>query len=171
MVYLDVLLVGIVFVGMVVLLYGKNFCVVIWKDSIVVFIVVGYWVIVLDQIGFCKFSKFECYQYLFGQFVVNIYVLLVYFGFDVVKVDLVGYLMGGMFVVCYVLMYLQQLCYFVLVNLIGLEDWKVKGVLWCSVDVWYVNEFKISVDSIRVYQWEVYYNGQWKLQYEQWVCM
>lgn len=75
MVYLDIVLKK-VFIGVVVLLYGKNFCVVIWKELIKLLVVVGYWVIVLDQVGFCKFSKFECYQYMFVQLVVNIYVLL-----------------------------------------------------------------------------------------------
>lgn len=79
--------------------------------------------------------------------------------------------MGGMLVVCYVLMYLQDLCSLLLVNLIGLEDWKVLGVFWCSVDVWYVGEMNISYDSICCYQLDVYYDGKWKLVYEFWVWM
>lgn len=64
MVYLDVVFKQ--FNGqVVVLLYGKNFCVVIWEGMIVVFIGVGYCVIVFDQIGFCKLSKLCVYQYMF----------------------------------------------------------------------------------------------------------
>ena len=37
----------------------------------------------------------------------------------------------------------------VLVNPIGLEDWKAKGVPWQSIDAWYQQELKTTADSIR----------------------
>ena len=36
---------------------------------------------------------------------------------------------------------------------------------------WYAGELKTSFDSIKKYQLDVYYNGQWKPEYEQWVRM
>jgi len=171
MAYLDVPPAGTAFAGTVVLLHGKNFCAATWKDSIAALTAAGYRVIAPDQIGFCKSSKPERYQYSFGQLAANTHALLAHLGLDAAKVDLVGHSMGGMLAARYALMYPQQLRHLALVNPIGLEDWKAKGVPWRSVDAWYANELKTSVDSIRAYQREVYYNGQWKPQYEQWVRM
>ena len=39
----------------------------------------------------------------------------------------------------------------VLVNPIGLEDWRAEGVPWRSVDAWHARERKTSFDSIRDY--------------------
>ena len=50
----------------------------------------------------------------------------------------------------------------VLVNPIGLEDWKAKGVPWQSVDAWYQQELKTTADSIRDYQRSTYYAGTWE---------
>lgn len=94
--------------------------------------------------------------------------------FELVGVKLVmimGYLMGGMFVICYVLMYLKVIDQFVFVNLIGFEDWKVFGVLLLLVDYWYVCEQKIMVDGICCYEQGMYYVGKWLLLYECWVQM
>ncbi len=59
----------------------------------------------------------------------------------------------------------------VLVNPIGLEDWKAKGVPWQSVDAWYQQELKTTADSIRDYQRSTYYAGTWDAKYERWVQM
>lgn len=40
-----------------------------------------------------------------------------------------------------------------------------------DVDAWYAGELKTSFDSIRKYQLAVYYNGQWKPEYQRWVDM
>ena len=59
----------------------------------------------------------------------------------------------------------------VLVNPIGLEDWKAKGVPWQSIDGWYQQELKTTADSIRDYQRATYYAGTWDARYEPWVQM
>ncbi len=59
----------------------------------------------------------------------------------------------------------------VLVNPIGLEDWKAKGVPWQSVDAWYQQELKTTADGIRDYQRSTYYAGTWDAKYERWVQM
>jgi pimeloyl-ACP methyl ester carboxylesterase len=79
--------------------------------------------------------------------------------------------MGGMLAARYALMYPQQLRRLALVNPIGLEDWKTKGVPWRSVDAWYAGELKTTFDSIKKYQLDVYYSGDWTPAYEQWARM
>lgn len=58
-----------------------------------------------------------------------------------------------------------------LVNPIGLEDWKAKGVPWRSVDDWYQRELKTSAASIKKYELNTYYVGRWKPEYDRWVNM
>lgn len=157
--------------GTVVLLHGKNFCAGTWKEAITALSAAGYRVIAPDQIGFCKSSKPLRYQYSFGQLAANTQALLAYLKLDGTKVDLVGHSMGGMLATRFALQYPQQLRQLALVNPIGLEDWKAKGVPWRSVDAWYANELKTSFDSIKKYQLEVYYGGEWKPEYEHWALM
>jgi pimeloyl-ACP methyl ester carboxylesterase len=59
----------------------------------------------------------------------------------------------------------------VLVDPIGLEDWKAKGVPSISVDEWYARELKTTADTIRKYEQTTYYAGTWSPNYEVWVDM
>ncbi|WP_313346781.1 alpha/beta hydrolase [Stenotrophomonas sp.] len=171
MAYLDVPPAGRAMAGTVVLLHGKNFCAGTWRDTIKALSAAGYRVIAPDQIGFCKSSKPLRYQYSFGQLASNTQALLAHLKLDTTQVDLVGHSMGGMLAARYALMYPQRLRQLALVNPIGLEDWKAKGVPWRSVDAWYANELKTSFDSIKKYQLDVYYNGDWTPEYEHWARM
>ncbi|HBO77335.1 MAG TPA: alpha/beta hydrolase, partial [Cupriavidus sp.] len=58
-----------------------------------------------------------------------------------------------------------------LVNPIGLEDWKAKGVPSLSVDQWYARELNVTAERIRNYEKSTYYVNQWKPEYEPWVQM
>lgn len=58
-----------------------------------------------------------------------------------------------------------------MVNPIGLEDWKARGVPHITVDQWYQRELKTSADGIRQYEKNTYYAGEWKPEYERWVTM
>ena len=60
----------------VVLLHGKNFCAGTWEDTIGVLSRAGYRVVAPDQIGFCKSSKPDRYQYSFQQLAHNTHALL-----------------------------------------------------------------------------------------------
>jgi len=153
----------------VVLLHGKNFCAATWEDTIKALAGAGYRVIAPDQIGFCKSSKPQAYQYSFAQLAANTHALLQTLGID--KAVIGGHSMGGMLATRYALMYPRETERLVLVNPIGLEDWKSLGVPWQSVDAWYASELKTSLDSIRKYQQDTYYAGTWKPQFERWARM
>ncbi|MFC3550978.1 alpha/beta fold hydrolase [Lysobacter cavernae] len=153
----------------VVLLHGKNFCAATWETTIAALAEAGYRVIAPDQIGFCKSSKPAHYQYSLQQLAANTRGLLQSLGIE--RASLVGHSMGGMLAARYALMYPQQVERLALVNPIGLEDWKALGVPWASVDANYTNELKTSFESIKRYQREVYYGGDWKPEYDRWVRM
>jgi pimeloyl-ACP methyl ester carboxylesterase len=153
----------------VVLLHGKNFCGATWESTIERLSVAGYRVIAPDQIGFCKSSKPQRYQFSFQQLARNTHALLESIG--VKNATIVGHSTGGMLAVRYALMYPAQTQQLVLVNPIGLEDWKAKGVPSLSVDQWYERELKTTADGIRRYEQATYYSGQWRSDFEPWVQM
>ncbi len=152
-----------------VLLHGKNFCGATWDSTIKVLADAGYRVVVPDQVGFCKSSKPAHYQYTFQQLAANTRALLESLGIR--QAAIVGHSTGGMLAVRYGLMYPEQTTQLVLVNPIGLEDWKAAGVQSIDVDAWYERELKTTASSIREYEKYTYYAGQWKPEYEKWVQM
>jgi pimeloyl-ACP methyl ester carboxylesterase len=155
--------------GTVVLLHGKNFCAATWQATITVLSQAGYRVVAPDQIGFCKSSKPAHYQYSFQQLAANTRALLGSLG--VSHATIVGHSTGGMLGIRYALMYPDAVDQLVLVDPIGLEDWKAKGVPWQSVDAWYQQELHTTADSIRSYERATYYAGTWQPSYEAWVQM
>ncbi|CAH1002365.1 2-succinyl-6-hydroxy-2, 4-cyclohexadiene-1-carboxylate synthase [Neolewinella maritima] len=150
----------------VVLLHGKNFNGAYWATTMEWLIRFGYRVIVPDQIGFGKSSKPERYQYTFQQLADNTRQLLDHLGVDTTIV--LGHSMGGMLAARFALMYPKQTEQLILVNPIGLEDWKLK-VPYRTIDAWYAREMDKSYDSIRAYQQANYYDGQWEPAYDPWV--
>ncbi|MBV7538360.1 alpha/beta hydrolase [Duganella sp. sic0402] len=152
-----------------VLLHGKNFCGATWEQTITELSKAGYRVVAPDQIGFCASSKPEHYQYTFQQLAANTHGLLKQLG--VQQAILVGHSTGGMLATRYALMYPDAVARLVMVNPIGLEDWKALGVPSLSVDQWYARELKLSADSVRAYERATYYGGNWKPEYEKWVDM
>ncbi|MCR6626554.1 MAG: alpha/beta hydrolase [Pseudoxanthomonas sp.] len=153
----------------VVLLHGKNFCAATWESTIATLTDAGYRVVVPDQVGFCKSSKPPAYQYSFGQLAANTQALLASLGIE--RAVIVGHSMGGMLAARYALQYPAATDRLLLVNPIGLEDWKAEGVPWRSVDAWNTREQNTRFDSIRDYQRTAYYDGTWKPEYEKWVRM
>ena len=167
--YMDVAAKGKANGHTVVLMHGKNFCGATWEDSIKALSEAGYRVVAPDQIGFCTSSKPEHYQYSFQQLSTNTHALLAKLGID--RAAVVGHSTGGMLATRYALMYPQQTEKLVLVNPIGLEDWKALGVPYRSVDQWYERELKLSADGIRKYEQSTYYAGRWKPEFDKWVDM
>jgi pimeloyl-ACP methyl ester carboxylesterase len=152
-----------------VLLHGKNFCAATWRNTISALKDAGYRVIAPDQIGFCKSSKPESYQFSFQQLAANTHALLAALG--VKRAAIIGHSTGGMLAIRYGLMYPEAVEQLVLVDPIGLEDWKAKGVPWLSVDQWRERELNATADSIRDYERATYYAGAWSPAYEIWVNM
>jgi pimeloyl-ACP methyl ester carboxylesterase len=169
MAYLDVAPAGTANGDTVVLLHGKNFCAATWENTIPALSRAGYRVIAPEQIGFCKSSKPEHYQYSFHQLAANTHALLQAAG---VKNPIVlGHSTGGMLAFRYALMYPQETKVLAAVNPIGLEDWKAKGVPMATIDDLYQAELKTTADSIRAYERNTYYAGTWAPAYDKWVSM
>lgn len=152
-----------------VLMHGKNFCAATWQETIKALSKAGYRVIAPDQIGFCSSTKPQHYQYSFQQLAQNTHALLN--NLKISKAVIVGHSTGGMLATRYSLMYPQAVERLVMVNPIGLEDWKAKGVPWRSVDQWFERELKTSAAGIRQYELNTYYVGRWKPEYDRWVDM
>jgi len=153
----------------VVLLHGKNFCGATWESVIAALSGAGYRVIVPDQIGFCKSSKPEGYQFSLHQLADNTRALLRQLKIE--RPIVMGHSMGGMLAMRYALMYPQEMSGLVLLNPIGLEDWKAKGVPLATIDEWYATEQRASFEGMKKYQQSTYYAGQWKPEYDRWVHM
>jgi pimeloyl-ACP methyl ester carboxylesterase len=153
----------------IVLLHGKNFCSATWEKTIRALSGAGYRVIAPDQIGFCKSSKPEHYQYSFQQLAANTHALLEHAGAK--NPIVMGHSTGGMLAFRYALMYPKETKALVAVNPIGLEDWKAKGVPIATIDQLYQGELKTTADSIREYERKTYYAGEWKPDYDRWVNM
>jgi pimeloyl-ACP methyl ester carboxylesterase len=152
-----------------VLLHGKNFCAATWQTSITTLVESGYRVIAPDQIGFCKSSKPAHYQFSFQQLAGNTHALLRSLGID--HATIIGHSTGGMLGIRYALMCPSEVDQLVLVDPIGLEDWKARGVPWQSVDAWYQRELQTTAERIRTYERATYYAGTWESSYEPWVQM
>ncbi len=153
----------------VVLLHGKNFCAATWEGTLRELQQQGYRVIAPDQIGFCKSSKPDAYQYSFQQLAHNTKALLETLGIS--KAIFIGHSTGGMLATRHALMFPEAVEQLVLVNPIGLEDWKAEGVPALSIDQWHAREQQVSAERIRNYERNTYYAGEWRPEYERWVQM
>lgn len=169
MAYLDVPASGQANGKTIVLLHGKNFCAGTWEATISALTQAGYRVIAPDQIGFCKSSKPETYQFSFQQLAANTSGLLKSLGIE--RAVVLGHSMGGMLAARFALMYPQVVERLVMVNPLGLEDWQAKGVPYATLDAAFQGELKTSAESIKAYQLRFYYNGNWKPEYDRWVGM
>lgn len=153
----------------VVLFHGKNFCAPTWVGTIEALTAAGYRVIVPDQIGFCKSSKPADYQYSLHQLSWNTRGLLDTLGIE--KATVIGHSMGGMLAARFGLQYPDFVENLVSVNAIGYEDYIAKGVPYISIEETVNVESASNYTTIRNYQQEVYYVGDWKPEYDTWVNM
>jgi pimeloyl-ACP methyl ester carboxylesterase len=152
-----------------VLLHGANFCAATWGETVDVLRQAGYRVVALDQIGFCKSSKPERYQFSLQQLATNTNELLTSLGIR--RATIIGHSMGGMLAMRYALMFPDAVEQLVLVDPLGLEDWQAQGVSFIPLDQSYQAEMRTSFDSIKQYQQKFYYGGEWKPEYDRWVDM
>ena len=147
----------------VLLLHGKNFSGAYWAPTIRALTAAGYRVIAPDQVGFGKSAKPASYQFSFQALAANTRKLLTSLGIE--KFFLVGHSMGGMLATRMALMYPAQVEKLILVNPIGLEDWKLL-VPYRSVEENFAQELRTTPEAIREYQRVNYFAGQWKPEYE-----
>jgi pimeloyl-ACP methyl ester carboxylesterase len=153
----------------VVLLHGKNFCAATWEGTIEALAAAGFRVIAVDQVGFCKSSKPAAYQYSLHQLATNTRALLKSRGVE--RATVIGHSMGGMLAARYTLAYPADVERLVMVNPLGLEDWKAKGVPYATFEDAYASELRTDFASIKAYQQRVYFSGSWKPEYDRWVAM
>lgn len=152
-----------------VLLHGKNFCGPTWAATANVLAKSGYRVILPDQLGFCKSQKPDRYQFSLQQLAKNTHGLLDILGIE--KATIIGHSMGGMLATRFALMYPANVTELVLVNPIGLEDWKALGVPYPDTDDTWATEKASTYGSIRGYEQATYYVGTWNTSYDVWVNM
>jgi pimeloyl-ACP methyl ester carboxylesterase len=147
----------------VLLLHGKNFSGAYWEPTIRELLKEGFRVVAPDQIGFGKSSKPHTYQFTFQTLAENTRGLLDHLLAD--RVQVVGHSMGGMLATRFALMFPERVEKLVLVNPLGLEDWKTL-VPYRTIDQNYSAELKATPDSIRDYERTSYFAGQWKPEYD-----
>ena len=110
----------------VVLLHGKNFCGATWEDTIGPLRDAGYRVVVPDQIGFCKSTKPQAYQFGLHQLAANTHALLASSASSGRSSSAIPWAACWPCATCSCIR--GETSGLVLVNPIGLEDWKAKGV-------------------------------------------
>lgn len=147
----------------VVLLHGKNFSGAYWQPTIEALSAAGFRVIAPDQIGFGKSSKPEHFQFTFQVLADTTRALL-----DSAHVEhahVIGHSMGGMLAARFALMFPERVEKLILVDPIGLEDWKTV-VPYKSVDEQYAHELQSTPESIRAYESKSYFANEWKPEYD-----
>ncbi|GLU52313.1 alpha/beta fold hydrolase [Dyadobacter frigoris] len=149
----------------IVLLHGKNFNGAYWEQTAKALTKSGFRVIIPDQIGFGKSSKPVHFQYSFQQLAANTKKILD--TLNISSATILGHSMGGMVAMRFTLMYPETAEKLVLVNPLGLEDYKLK-IPYQPVDKWYHTELKSNFETIKTYQLNSYYDGKWKEAYTHW---
>lgn len=169
MAYLDVAPTGPANGRTAVLLHGKNFCAATWQSTIAALAGAGWRVIAPDHVGFCKSSKPADFQYSFHALANLTGRLLDEAGVE--RFALIGHSTGGMLAIRQALLAPERIEQMVLVNPLGLNDTLAEGVRYTPLDDLRAEEAKTDAASIRAYQRRVYYDGQWRPEYDRWVDM
>ncbi|WOX07168.1 alpha/beta fold hydrolase [Microbulbifer pacificus] len=148
--------------GTVLLLHGKNFSGAYWQSTIQALSDRGYRVIVPDQIGFGKSSKPLDFQFSFQALAEHTNTLLKHLGIH--RVQLAGHSMGGMLAARFALMYPQSVEKLILINPIGLEDWKTV-VPYQPIEEAIAAEKSQTPEMVKGYMTQAYFDGKWKPEY------
>lgn len=152
-----------------VLLHGKNFNGAYWHQTIDFLVERDHRVVVPDQVGFGRSSLPEHYQYSFDQLAANTRALLDNLGIE--SATIMGHSMGGMLATRFALQYPEFTERLILLNPIGLEDWRAMGVPFVPAGKIYRSELGKDFESIKAYQRSSYYAGEWKDTYTPWARM
>jgi pimeloyl-ACP methyl ester carboxylesterase len=152
----------------VLLLHGKNFCAAYWEQTAIALKDQGFRVVAPDQIGFGKSSKPSGYQFSFQALAENTHALLM--ALEIQRAAVVGHSMGGMLATRFALMYPDATESLVLVNPLGLEDYRV-GVPYRTIDTCYQQELTATPETIRAYFKDNYFQGNWKPEYDKLIAV
>lgn len=147
----------------ILLLHGKNFSGDYWLETAEKLHRQGYSVLVPDQLGFGRSSKPAQYQFSFQALATNTHHLAN--KLNISRAVVVGHSMGGMLAVRYALMYPDFVTKLVLENPLGLEDY-LAHIDYQDMSVFYRKERNKTLDSVRAYQQENYYDGHWSPKFE-----
>jgi pimeloyl-ACP methyl ester carboxylesterase len=153
----------------VVLLHGKNFCGATWESTAKALLGAGYRVLIPDQVGFCKSSKPEDAQYSFAMMAHFTRELMRQRGIS--DAVIIGHSTGGMLAMHFALMHPDAVERLVLINPLGLTDRMAEGVPYVPLFKLIEQERRTNYHSIRKYQFNTYYHGQWEPRYDRWVQM
>ena len=150
--------------GQCLLLHGKNFSGAYWASTIEALVAEGAsCAIAPDQIGFGKSSKPRHFQFSFHELATHTQALLADLG--VSSAAVVGHSMGGMLAVRYALMFPDHTDALILVNPIGLEDWKIV-VPYRPIDTVYQGELSSTPERVKEYMRKAYFDGAWQAAYD-----
>lgn len=148
----------------VLLLHGKNFSAAYWERIANWLQEKGYGVLMPDQIGFGKSSKPQHYQFSLQALAHNTRNLVD--SLDLKATVVMGHSMGGMLAMRYSLMFPEAVTKLVLINPIGLEDY-LDYVQYKDPAFFYKRELSKSIEDVRQYQRQHYYDGKWSKDYEE----
>ena len=146
----------------VVLLHGKNFSGAYWQSTIDALTKQGYRVVAPDQIGFGKSSKPEGFQFTFQALADNTEALLD--KLNIAQATIASHSMGGMLATRFALMYPDSVEKLVLINPIGLEDWK-RTTPYQPIDQAIAQEKQQTPEKVKSYMTAAYFDGKWKAAY------
>jgi pimeloyl-ACP methyl ester carboxylesterase len=147
----------------VLLLHGKNFSGAYWQRTAELLLARGYRVVMPDQIGFGKSSKPTDMQYSFDLLAKNTRRLLDAIG--VSRVSVVGHSMGGMLATRWATQYRERTEKLVLVNPIGLEDYR-RTLPYLGVQDWQKQAIGQGPDAVQRYMQQSYFHGTWQPAYD-----
>jgi pimeloyl-ACP methyl ester carboxylesterase len=147
----------------VLLLHGKNFSGAYWHGTAEALLRQGYRVIMPDQIGFGKSSKPTDIQYSFALLARNTSSLLDSLGIS--RVSVIGHSMGGMLAARWAAQYPERTEQLVLVNPIGLEDYR-QTLPYLGVDGWREQAERQGRQAIQHYMQTSYFHDTWRPEYE-----
>jgi len=152
----------------ILLIHGKNFSGAYFETLAEYFKDKGYTVLIPDLVGFGRSSKPTDYQYNFHDLSLSLKKLIDWY--KIKNVSILGHSMGGMVSTRFSLMYPESTEKLILLNPIGLEDYKVK-VPYSSIDETYAKLLQQKPDDVKSYQLKNYYDGKWKSDYDKWLSL
>jgi pimeloyl-ACP methyl ester carboxylesterase len=80
-----------------------------------------------------------------------------------------GHSIGGMLAIHYAMMYPTETKTLILVDPLGLDDWKAKGVPYATLDHLYRQELNKTPEKVLAYERDNYYGCKWEPPFDRWI--